>query len=114
MMHPKISTMVQEQEDDALEYLDLQEPTENKAEEEQPKKKKKLHGLDIYVIFSIAALVIYTIISQIMVVSVGASLDTLTTCFFGFFGGEIVTCALIKIFKLREKKTEIDDGGGVG
>ena len=69
-------------------------------------KKKKLHGLDIYVIFSIAALVIYTIVSQIIAVRTGMTLDTLTTCFFGFFGGEIVTCALIKIFKLKENKKE--------
>lgn len=69
-------------------------------------KKKKLHGLDIYVIFSIAALVIYTIASQIIAVRTGITLDTLTTCFFGFFGGEIVTCALIKIFKLKENKKE--------
>ncbi|MBO7450919.1 MAG: hypothetical protein J6U54_11190 [Clostridiales bacterium] len=69
-------------------------------------KKKKLHGLDIYVIFSIAALVIYTIVSQFIAVRTGMTLDTLTTCFFGFFGGEIVTCALIKIFKLKENKKE--------
>ena len=65
--------------------------------------KKKLSGLDIYVIFSITALIIYTIVSQIMLIKCGMQLDTLTTCFFGFFGGEIVTCALIKIFKLKDK-----------
>jgi hypothetical protein len=31
----------------------------------------------------------------------GVTNDTLTTCVYGFFGGEIVTCALIKIFKLK-------------
>lgn len=64
------------------------------------KKKKKLSALDLYVIFSITAMVLYTISSQIILVTTGYSNDTLTTCFFGFFGGEIVTCALIKIFKL--------------
>ena len=65
--------------------------------------KFKLKGLDIYVIFSIASLIIYTIVSQGMIIKTGQSLDVLTTCFFGFFGGEVVTCALIKIFKLREE-----------
>lgn len=69
-------------------------------------KKKKLHALDIYVIFSIVALVVYTVVSQLIAINVGMTLDTLTTCFFGFFGGEIVTCALIKIFKLKEDKKE--------
>lgn len=71
------------------------------------KKRGKLNALDIYVIFSISALIVYTIVSQILIVLTGLSLDTLTTCFFGFFGGEIVTCALIKIFKLKNEGTEI-------
>lgn len=56
--------------------------------------------------FSITSLVIYTVISQLIAVNRGMTLDTLTTCFFGFFGGEIVTCGLIKIFKLRDDKKE--------
>lgn len=64
--------------------------------------------LDLYVIFSIAMMIIYTIVSQVIAVIAGVYLDTLTTCFFGFFGGEIVTCALIKIFKLTEEKKESD------
>ena len=74
------------------------------------KKQKKLKGLDLYVIFSISMMVIYTVVSQIIAVKTSITLDTLTTCFFGFFGGEIVTCALIKIFKLKEKKKEDDNG----
>lgn len=66
------------------------------------KKKKKLNGLDKYVIFSITSMVLFTIASQIILVLTGYTNDTLTTCFFGFFGGEIVTCALIKIFKLAK------------
>ena len=74
------------------------------------KKQKTLKGLDLYVIFSISMMVIYTVVSQIIAVKTSITLDTLTTCFFGFFGGEIVTCALIKIFKLKEKKKEDDNG----
>lgn len=71
------------------------------------RKKKKLHGLDLYVIFSIAVLVIYTIVSQVILICTGYTYEVLTTCIFGFFGGEIVTCALIKIFKLRDVLKEV-------
>ena len=65
-------------------------------------KIKKLNGLDKYVIFSISCMILFTIVSQIIQSVTGYTNDTLTTCFFGFFGGEIVTCALIKIFKLAK------------
>lgn len=79
---------------------------------EEPKPKRKLNTLDVYVIFSIVSLIVYTIISQLMVVRTGASLDTLTTCFFACFGGEILSACLIKIFKLKKKDDDI--GGNVG
>lgn len=77
-------------------------------------KFKNVHSLDVYVTFSILSLVVYTIISQIIAIYNGVILDTLTTCFFGFFGGEIVTCGLIKIFKLRDKKENAEEIDGVG
>lgn len=86
---------------------DCEEELEKRCE----KKKWKLSALDIYVIFSITALIVYTIFAHYMVIEYGASLDVLTTCFFAFFGGEIVTCALIKIFKLKEPPKS--DGGDI-
>ena len=77
-------------------------------------KFKNVHSLDVYVTFSILSLVVYTIISQIIAIYNGVILDTLTTCFFGFFGGEIVTCGLIKIFKLRDKDKKEEEIDGVG
>ena len=78
-------------------------------------KFKNVSALDIYVTFSILSLVIYTIISQLLAMFYNVILDTLTTCFFGFFGGEIVTCGLIKIFKLKDvKKETINDDIAVG
>ena len=75
-------------------------------------------SLSKYVTFSIASLIIYTIVSQYIAIHYEKVLDTLTTCFFGFFGGEITICGLIKIFKLKDTKKETignDDGGlGVG
>lgn len=71
------------------------------------KKKPKINTLDFYVIFSIFVLLLYTIISQIVAIVYNIQLDTLTTCFFAAFGGEILSACLIKIFKL--KKTEETD-----
>lgn len=77
-------------------------------------KFKNISALDVYVTFSILSLVIYTIISQLLAINYGVILDTLTTCFFGFFGGEIVTCGLIKIFKLKDKEKISEESNGVG
>ena len=64
---------------------------------------KKYRSLSIYVIFSITILIIYTIISQVIFIKTGQEYDTLTTCFFAAFGGEILACALMKIFKLKKE-----------
>ena len=61
---------------------------------------KKLNGLDKYVIFSISVLIIFTIAEMVTSFWTGVH-DTLTTAIFATFGGEILACALIKIFKLR-------------
>ena len=59
------------------------------------------HSLTLYVVFSIFVLLLYTITEQILSARTGFSNDALTTCFFAAFGGEILMCALIKIFKLK-------------
>lgn len=58
--------------------------------------------LSTYVIFSIAVLLIYTVVSLILS-CFGVQNDTLTTCFFGTFGGECLTCGVIKVFKLHKE-----------
>ena len=60
----------------------------------------KLNGLDKYVIFSIVVLLIFTVAEMVTSFYTGTH-DTLTTALFATFGGEILSCALIKIFKLR-------------
>lgn len=60
-----------------------------------------IKDLTKYVIFSISVIILYTIVEFIVSTLTGISHDTLTTCVYGFFGGEIVLCAIIKIFKLR-------------
>ena len=70
---------------------------------------KKYHSLTVYVIFSIAVLLFYTAISLYLFYKTQMELNTLTTCVFTTFGGEILTCAVIKIFKLRGEQNEPND-----
>jgi hypothetical protein len=60
-----------------------------------------IENLTKYVIFSISVVIIYTIAEFILSTITGISHDTLTTCVYGFFGGELVLLAMIKIFKIR-------------
>ena len=66
-------------------------------------------SLTLYVVFSIMVLIIYTIVEQILSMKSGMTHDTLTTCIFAAFGGEILACALIKIFKLKTKEEMINE-----
>ena len=74
------------------------------------KKKINLQEVPLadYVVFSIKMIILYTVILLIMAICRIdiSTLDTLTTCYYSVFGGEILTCGLIKIFKLhKEYKT---------
>lgn len=69
-------------------------------------KKKFEWKLEDYVLFSIVVMLLYSIIEMSVSSITNVSHDTLTTCFFAFFGGEITICGLIKIFKLKEKKLD--------
>ena len=62
---------------------------------------KKVSALDKYVIFSIAVLLVFCIAEMIISSITGQTHDTLTTCVYAAFGGEVLSCALIKIFKLK-------------
>lgn len=66
-------------------------------------------SLTKFVIFSITMLLIFTAV--VLAYSwMGMEIpETLITCFYGVFGGEILMCALIKIFKIREEKEDEDD-----
>ena len=58
-------------------------------------------NLTKYVVFSISIVIIYTIAEFILSIITEVSHDTLSTCVYGFFGGELVLLAMIKIFKIR-------------
>lgn len=70
-------------------------------------KKRKLKTLDKYVIFSITVLLAYTAVEFYFSTMTEIQHDTLTTCLYATFGGEILSCCLIKIFKLREEQDHV-------
>lgn len=61
-----------------------------------------MKSLTKYVVFSIITIIVFTIVSQVIFCVTGSEYGTLTTCFFACMGGEVLSCALIKIFKLKE------------
>lgn len=65
------------------------------------RRTKADRNLTKYVELSICIVLIYSVLEFILSTVTGVSHDTLTTCVYGFFGGEVVTCGLIKIFKLK-------------
>ena len=73
-------------------------------------KRKRLNGLDVYVIFSISVVLIYTIAEFIVSSITGVEHSTLTTCLYGFFGGEVVSAAIIKVFKIKHDAAEFEEG----
>lgn len=66
-------------------------------------KKKELSALDKYIIFSFAVMLFYTAIEFVFSTVTGISHDTLTTCLYSAFGGELLLCAMIKRLKLRRE-----------
>lgn len=57
-----------------------------------------------FIIFSFVMVIIYTVVAILFQILAHEELSsTLTTCFFMVFGGEVLSCALIKIFKLRRE-----------
>lgn len=69
--------------------------------------KKALFGardLTKFIIFSFAMTILYTVIAILFQAITGNVLsDTLTTCYFSLWGGEVLSCALIKVFKLKKE-----------
>lgn len=69
---------------------------------ERCKSHKKLPDLDKYILFSFGVMLLYTLAEFIVSTATGISHDTLTTCIFAAFGGELLMCAMIKRLKLKK------------
>lgn len=68
-------------------------------------RHKRIPSLTKYVAFSIAVLIIYCIAEMVVSTITGVSHPDLTTMIGSTFGGEILCCCLVKIFKLKENNT---------
>lgn len=66
------------------------------------KQRSKYRSLTLYVVFSIAMIILYSVVEMVTDTLTRISHDTLTTCFMSVFGGEILCACLIKIFKLKQ------------
>ena len=67
------------------------------------KRRGTLKDLTKYVIFSIAVVIVYTIAEFVVSTITGIHHEILSGCVYGFFGGELVLLAMIKIYKLRRE-----------
>lgn len=65
------------------------------------KNKIKKAPLSSYVAFSIAIIILYTIVVTILATTTGLDYSSYYSIFCGVFGGEVLMCAMIKVFKLR-------------
>lgn len=71
--------------------------------------KNKLKFSKKIVILCITFIILYTIIQLILSYMLSIELSpTLTTCVYAFFGTELATCAVIKIFDKQEQREKID------
>lgn len=68
------------------------------------KRRSVTRSLTRYVVFSITCLVIYTIVALIFLWFEKPLDAEVSTGVYGFFGGEIVMCGLIKLFKLKKEE----------
>lgn len=67
------------------------------------RKSKKVNKLDRYLIFSIGFVVVYTIAHTVIFAFTGTEAGILDALVYAFFGGEIVSCLLIKRFNIKEE-----------
>lgn len=65
------------------------------------RRSQTTRSLTRYVVFSITMMIIYTIVALVFLWNEKPLDAEVSTGVYGFFGGEIVLCGLIKLFKLK-------------
>jgi hypothetical protein len=76
---------------------------------DEEKEEHKLSGLDKYLIFSFLMISIFTIAQTAITAATGVEQSTLITAYFAVYGGEVLMCALIKRFKLKDESGDKKD-----
>ncbi len=104
-----MSKMEYELDARAIELKRKRQKAIRRQERRHQKKKKRMKGLDKYVVFCFVSIIIYTIAQTVVTIRTGVESSTLTTCFFSVFGGEVLICALIKRFKLKTESKESEE-----
>lgn len=69
-------------------------------------RHRRTPSLTKYVVFSITVLIVYIVVEMIVSTKTGISHPDLSALVGSTFGGEILFCALIKIYKLKEEDNE--------
>lgn len=67
----------------------------------QTRRRSVTRSLSRYVVFSITMIILYTILSLVFAWFGKTISEEVTTGFYSVFGGEILLCCLIKLFKLK-------------
>ncbi len=65
------------------------------------KKRVTETTLGEYVCISISLVIVYTVVVTVLKAVTGADLSSEYATFCAVFGGEMLTCGLVKIFKIR-------------
>ena len=65
-------------------------------------RRKRLNGLDCYIIYCITACVLYCIAEMIVSSITGITHDALTVAWYGFHGSEVFCACIIKRMKLKQ------------
>lgn len=67
---------------------------------------KRYKSLSIFIIISLVLVVIFTAVVTILKATTGLDFSMEYATFCGVFGGEMVTCGIIKVFKLKRDTYE--------
>ena len=69
---------------------------------EQKRRRRRVSDLDRFLIFSFTVIITYDIAEFVVSSITGVTHDTLTTCVHSVFGGELLLCAFIKKYKIKQ------------
>jgi len=72
-------------------------------EQRKPIRRSVTRSLTRYVVFSLSMIIIYTIVVLVLSCFGITVPEELTTGWYSVFGGEILLCCVIKLFKLVKK-----------
>jgi len=70
------------------------------------RRRSVTRSLTRYVVFSLAMIILYTVVVLVLSCFSIVIPEELTTGWYSVFGGEILLCCVIKLFKLKKEDDE--------